>query len=61
KFLEWLSTTDSELTFIGQQIDVDLAKHQQSVRVVYYSFRQNTVWSCPHTAYNGGPSCINAP
>ncbi|KAH7103656.1 hypothetical protein BKA62DRAFT_696062 [Auriculariales sp. MPI-PUGE-AT-0066] len=61
EFLEWIHTTDSELTFIGDPIEASREKRQQSVQVVYRSIRQNNVCGGPCTVYNGGPTCLDAP
>ncbi|KAH7103665.1 hypothetical protein BKA62DRAFT_768605 [Auriculariales sp. MPI-PUGE-AT-0066] len=61
EFLEWVRTTDSELTFIGEPIAASLAKRQETVQVVYCSLRLGDVCGGPCTVYNGGAICLDAP
>ncbi|KAJ3728060.1 hypothetical protein DFJ43DRAFT_1085656 [Lentinula guzmanii] len=56
--LEWISTTDANLTFIGDPIT---KRNIESTMVVYCSVRTVDVCGGACTVYNGGATCLNAP
>ena len=66
-FLQWLKTTDANLTFIGDPIPgfnapEDLTtRAAQSTKVTYCSSRINNICGGSCTVYNGGPACLDAP
>ncbi|KAI0665762.1 hypothetical protein C8Q78DRAFT_1063151 [Trametes maxima] len=71
--LDWLATTDAELTFIGEPLSLSLTTHRdsnplaplpraaQNTIVTYCSKRTQSVCGGPCTVYNGGATCLNAP
>ncbi|KAL1750618.1 hypothetical protein FB107DRAFT_294462 [Schizophyllum commune] len=66
-FLQWLKTTDANLTFIGDPIpgfnapDGLTTRAAQSTKVTYCSSRINNICGGSCTVYNGGPACLDAP
>ena len=66
--MNWLSTTDANITYIGEPIDVNsfstkssLTKRAGNVMVTYCDRRVYNVCGGHCTVYNGGPTCLNAP
>ncbi|TFK64309.1 hypothetical protein BDN72DRAFT_872093 [Pluteus cervinus] len=60
QLLNWIATTDSELTFIGEPI-TGLSKREVNVMVVFCSDRVNGACGGPCTVYNGPSVCLSAP
>ncbi|KAJ3810781.1 hypothetical protein F5876DRAFT_88713 [Lentinula aff. lateritia] len=58
KILEWISTTEANLTFIGEPIT---KRNTENTMVVYCSVRTQDVCGGACTVYNGGANCLNAP
>ncbi|KAJ3987828.1 hypothetical protein F5890DRAFT_656503 [Lentinula detonsa] len=58
KILEWISTTDANLTFIGDPIT---KRNTEIPTVVYCSVRTGGVCGGTCTVYRGGPACLRAP
>ncbi|EJD40297.1 hypothetical protein AURDEDRAFT_34320, partial [Auricularia subglabra TFB-10046 SS5] len=61
QLLTWLSTTESELTYIGAPVSRRQAGVGDDVTVVYCSTRTQDVCGGPCTVYNGGATCLSAP
>ena len=69
EFMNWLATTDAEITYIGEPIDVNSFSTESSltkraannVMVTYCSHRVDNVCGGPCTVYNGPAACLNAP
>ena len=69
EFMHWLVTTDADITYIGEPIDVNsfstrsslTRRAAESVKVTYCSHRVDKVCGGPCTVYNGGATCLNAP
>ncbi|EJD50736.1 hypothetical protein AURDEDRAFT_111931 [Auricularia subglabra TFB-10046 SS5] len=59
--LTWLSTTDAEITYIGEPIKGLDKRVGGNVMVVYCSKRSQNVCGGPCTVYNGGATCLDAP
>ncbi|PPQ73610.1 hypothetical protein CVT26_010518 [Gymnopilus dilepis] len=61
---DWLSTTDANITYIGQPIGnpSELSKRQlPNTMVVYCDTQSVNVCGGTCTVYNGGPTCLDAP
>ncbi|KAH7878464.1 uncharacterized protein C8R40DRAFT_1089748 [Lentinula edodes] len=58
KILEWIATTEANLTFIGEPITKRIT---EDTMVVYCSVRTQDVCGGACTVYNGGATCLNAP
>ncbi|KAJ3798058.1 hypothetical protein GGU11DRAFT_26608 [Lentinula aff. detonsa] len=58
RILEWISTTDANLTFVGDPIT---KRNVENTMVVYCSVRTVNVCGGACTVYNGGATCLNAP
>jgi len=63
QFLNWLATTDANLTFIGDPIDTTGISRRAaaSTMVTYCSSRVVDVCGGACTVYNGGAACLAAP
>ncbi|KAL1747106.1 hypothetical protein HDZ31DRAFT_80688 [Schizophyllum fasciatum] len=67
EFVEWLKTTDANLTFIGDPIpgynapEGLVSRAAQATWVSYCSKRIGNICGGDCTVYNGGPRCLNAP
>ncbi|ESK90757.1 hypothetical protein Moror_4079 [Moniliophthora roreri MCA 2997] len=58
ELLDWISTTDAELTFIGEPLDKRAALNTM---VVYCNTRTQNVCGGICTVYNGNARCLDAP
>ncbi|KAJ7824104.1 hypothetical protein B0H14DRAFT_3088809 [Mycena olivaceomarginata] len=56
----WISTTDANLTFIGEPIE-NLGASPFVAAVIYCSTATGSLCSGPCTVYSGGATCLNAP
>ncbi|KAG6823757.1 hypothetical protein H0H92_009126 [Tricholoma furcatifolium] len=66
QFNEWLSTTDADITFIGEPIDkargITLeSRSALNTIVTYCTTRSGDLCGGRCTVYNGGATCLNAP
>ncbi|KAM5543294.1 hypothetical protein V8D89_003168 [Ganoderma adspersum] len=61
EMMNWLKTTDAELTFLGTPINPLAPRSAQNTMVTYCSRRINNVCGGDCTVYNGGATCLNAP
>ncbi|KAJ3870868.1 hypothetical protein F5051DRAFT_463877 [Lentinula edodes] len=58
EILEWIATTEANLTFIGEPIT---KRNTEDTMVVYCSVRTQNVCGGACTVYNGGATCLSAP
>ncbi|KAF9552084.1 hypothetical protein CPC08DRAFT_647383 [Agrocybe pediades] len=65
ELMHFITTTDAELTFIGEPINFAANGAQRrnalNTMVVYCNKRIDNVCGGACTVYNGGPTCLNAP
>ena len=59
--LNWIKTTDAELTFVGAPINPLTPRSAQNTMVTYCNKRINNVCGGSCTVYNGGAACLDAP
>lgn len=59
--LQWIATTDAELTFIGKSINPLTPRSTQNTIVTYCSVRNLDVCGGACTVYSGGATCLFAP
>ncbi|KAL0061014.1 hypothetical protein AAF712_012187 [Marasmius tenuissimus] len=57
---DWIATTDADLTFIGDPIDLT-KRAPLNTMVVYCSQRTQNICGGACTVYNGNARCLNAP
>ncbi|TCD66387.1 hypothetical protein EIP91_001436 [Steccherinum ochraceum] len=60
EIVEWITTTDANITYVGAPIDFT-KRAAQDTMVVYCSSRTQNVCGGPCTVYNGNAACLNAP
>ncbi|KAF9259066.1 hypothetical protein L218DRAFT_875636 [Marasmius fiardii PR-910] len=58
ELLDWITTMDANLTFIGKPIT---KRSAQDTMVVYCSIRTQNVCGGPCTVYNGPATCLDVP
>ncbi|KAG6848741.1 hypothetical protein H0H93_014454 [Arthromyces matolae] len=66
QFNEWLSTTDADVTFIGEPISkaggvTPDSQYALDTIVTYCSKRSGNICGGACTVYNGGAACLSAP
>ena len=57
----WLSTTDANITYVGEPIAPRGLSKRANVMVTYCTSRTQDVCGGTCHVYNGGPTCIEAP
>ncbi|KAM5536118.1 hypothetical protein V8D89_010217, partial [Ganoderma adspersum] len=61
EMLNWIKTTDAELTIVGAPINLLAPRSAQNTMVTYCNKRINNVCGGSCTVYNGGAACLDAP
>ena len=61
EMLNWLATTDAELTFVGAPINPLAPRSAQTTIVTYCTTRADNVCGGSCSVYNGGAACLDAP
>ncbi|KAI0644240.1 hypothetical protein C8Q79DRAFT_1012041 [Trametes meyenii] len=56
----WISTTDAELTFIGEPINPLSPRAAQNTIVTFCNKRTQNICGGSCSVYNGGPTCLAA-
>ncbi|RDX48658.1 hypothetical protein OH76DRAFT_1404587 [Lentinus brumalis] len=60
EFLQWLDTTDANITYIGAPINRNAPRSAENIMITYCSSRTQNVCGGACTVYNGGATCLYA-